>query len=136
MKSPENSVRRPPALVENPGFYAVVLCCSFLFCAVVFVSARKAVRYCVNVAKPRPKRQKSLEPAKEKTEQQCLIINKKNHLNVSFHLRRAWIFENATATFGWTGLPLKVDQLSMVSTLSIFICGNLFLRMAGKIAKI
>ena len=80
MKSPENSVRRPPALVENPGFYAVVLCCSVLFCAVVFVSTRKAVRYCVNVAKPRLKRQKSLEPAKEKTEQQCLIINKKNHL--------------------------------------------------------
>ena len=131
MKSPENSVRRPPALVENPGFYAVVLCCSFLFCAVVFVSARKAVRYCVNVAKPRPKRQKSLEPAKEKTEQQSLIINKKNHLK-----RRAWIFENATATFSWTGLSLKVDQLSMVSTLSIFICGNLFLRVAGKIAKI
>ena len=84
MKSPENSVRRPPALVENPGFYAVVLCCSFLFCAVVFVSARKAVRYCVNVAKPRPKRQKSLEPAKEKTEQQCLIINKKKS-SETFH---------------------------------------------------
>ena len=126
MKSPENSVRRPPALVENPGFYAVVLCCSVLFYAVVFVSARKAVRYRENVAKPRPKRQKSLEPAKEKTKQQCLIINKKIIWTVSIHLHRAWIFENATATFSWTGLPLEVDQFSMVSTLSIFICGTFF----------
>ena len=41
MKSPENSVRRPPALVENPGFYAVVLCCSVLFYAVVFCRPEK-----------------------------------------------------------------------------------------------
>ena len=78
MKSPENSVRRPPALVENPGFRAVVLCCSVLFCAVVFVSARKAVRYCVNVAKPRPKRQKSLEGENGTA---MLDYKQKNHLN-------------------------------------------------------
>ena len=111
----------------------VVLFCSALL-LVFFVSARKAVWYCVNVAKPRPKRQKSLEPAKEKTEQQCLIINKKIIWTVSFHLRRAWIFENATATFSWTGLPLEVDQFSMVSTLSIFICGT-FVFFCGWLEK-
>ena len=83
MKSPENSVGRPPALVENPGFRAVVLCCSVLFCAVAFFF-RVGTKSCPVLCKRSQTKTKTSEivgTSQGENGTAMLDYKQKNHLN-------------------------------------------------------